>query len=221
MHNRGNLMNQRFLQISALIFGLILSNQASAGIIDLSGSGFNIPDNNAGGASSTITIGVDETISNVEVTLFGLNHTWVGDLIARITSPAGTTRDLFFRVGPGFFGDSSNVDGNYRFADGGNNFAAAAAATGGGGVIPGGTYEAATDGDVPISLAAAFAGESTQGDWTLVISDNAGADTGTLGGWGLDIRSSVTAVPEPGHLTLFVIAGVTMLKRRRRGPKAA
>jgi len=200
----------------ATIVALVLTNQATADVIDLSGSGFAIPDNSTAGASSTITIAAAETISDLDVTLSGLTHSWVGDLIVRLTSPSGTTADLFYRVGNGTFGDSSNLDGNYTFADGGANWAAAAGSVNGNRTVPVGTYQPSTNGGGSISLAAALAGESTQGDWTLTVSDNAQFDTGALGGWGLNIRSSISAVPEPDCLMLVVFTGIVMVRRRRR-----
>src|SRR5690606_3041346 len=37
----------------------------------------------------------------------------------------------------------------------------------------------------PNNPLSAFNGESTLGDWTITISDNAGGDTGTLNAWGI------------------------------------
>lgn len=208
-----------FSSLCAIVFAIALvsAERACASVIDSSGAGFSIPDNNAGGDSSTISIGVDETISDIEVTLFGLTHSWVGDLVGTITSPSGTSAELFFRVGNGNFGDSSNLNGDYTFGDSGSSWASAVGSVGGNGTVPVGTYQASTDGDGPISLAAAFTGESTLGDWTLNLSDNARFDTGSLGGWGLNITSSVTAVPEPGPMFLVCLAaGVSMRRPSRR-----
>lgn len=208
-------MHRGFFCAIALVLGLVWSNQATADVIDSSGAGFAFADNVPAGATSAITIGADETITNVQVTLSGLTHSWVGDLIARITSPSGTTADLFVRIGSGTFGDSSNLNGNYTFSDGGANWSTTAASIGGNATMPAGTYQAETNGGGAVSLATAFAGESTQGDWTLFISDNADFDTGSLGSWGVNISSNITAVPEPGCLGLAVLAGAVMLRRRR------
>lgn len=61
----------------------------------LSSPGLAIPDNNATGVTSTITVsssGIDD-IEYVEVT-FNASHTYSGDLEVRLTSPAGTISDL-------------------------------------------------------------------------------------------------------------------------------
>jgi hypothetical protein len=67
-----------------------------------------------------------------------------------------------------------------------------------------------------LSLNAAFAGTSTQGLWTLSISDNAGGDLGAFTGWGLNIQSAGAAVPEPGSALVLLGAGALAMVRRRR-----
>ncbi len=54
--------------------------------------------------------------------------------------------------------------------------------------------ELAPDGDLGL-----FAGEGTDGDWTLSVSDNAGADTGTLNNWCLKLTYSGTVGIEDGE----------------------
>ena len=202
---------------------MVFSVESTANIIDMSGAGFAIPDNSPGGITSTITLSANETITDVDVILENASHTWLGDLTARITSPSGTTADLFVRTGPGFFGDSSNLNGDYTFTDGGANFAATAASIGNGASMPSGSYGAATNNDIPISLASAFAGESTAGVWTLFVSDNARFDLGSVGGWGLNITSDAqqATIPEPSSFLLFALAGLTTLRRRRRQENSA
>ena len=198
------------IALAVIIFG----SNLQADVINTTGGGLTFPDDDAGGVTSTLSIAVDETISDVQVDLFSLSHTWVGDLIGRISSPAGTTADLFFRVGNGNFGDGSNLSGNYSFADGGANWASAAGSVGGNANVPNGIYQPSTDGDGPISLATAFSGESTQGTWTLFISDNAQFDTGSLGSWGLAITSTVTAMPEPGPGLLFLMTACVFSEQK-------
>lgn len=220
-HHWGTYTMKRFTRpflLCAIIFGFACGPNARADVIDSSGTGFSFADNDPSGATSVITIGVDEIIDDVQIDLFGLDHTWVGDLTARIISPNGTTADLFVRVGPGRFGDASNLDGNYSFADNGADFASAAASVGGGQTIAEGLYRAAGDNESAVSLATTFAGESTQGDWTLFISDNARFDLGSFDGWGLSIASdsSVSSVPEPGAATFCALVACCMLCRRSR-----
>lgn len=49
------------------------------------------------------------------------------------------------------------------------------------------------------------------GVWTLRIYDWASGDTGSLGGWSID----VTHVPAPGALALLGLAGLVSGRRRR------
>jgi len=46
-------------------------------------------------------------------------------------------------------------------------------------------------------LSSQFAGEKTQGDWTLTVKDQAGGDVGTLKDWGLDIIGKGGTPPPP------------------------
>ena len=208
-------MQRLFLCFASISIGLLFAGAGFADVINSTGTGLTFPDNDAAGVTSTINITADETISDVQVDLFNLSHTWVGDLIVRITSPSGTTSDLMYRVGNGNFGDGSNLSGDYSFADSGSDWATAVGSVGGNANVANGVYQASTDGDGTVSLASAFSGESTQGDWTLFVSDNAGFDTGTLGGWGVTISSTVTAMPEPGPGFIFVLAIGAVLRRRR------
>lgn len=201
----------------AAILGVALCTSSVADVVDNSGGGFGFPDNDPAGASSTITIGANEIITDVDVTLRGADHTWVGDMNVSLTSPGGTTADIMVRTGRTGgvgSGDSSDLGGDYTFSDGGADWWAAAAAAGGADVIASGTYGATTVDGALVSLAAAFAGESTAGTWTLTISDNAAGDLGDIDGWGLSITSAV--IPEPGSLALLGIMGVACVVRRRR-----
>jgi len=91
---------------------------------------------------------MDGLISEVSVYL-NLTHTYQGDLLVNLTSPAGTTVTLHNRTG----GGTDNLIGWY----------------------PG---DMEPSGDL-----GAFIGEDMGGDWTLFVSDNAGADLGTVNDW--------------------------------------
>ena len=84
---------------SAIAIGLLMVGASFADITDNTGGGFAIPDNDPAGIFSTINIGADEVITDVTVTLFGLNHTWVGDVTAEVVHDGATTAVLFERVG--------------------------------------------------------------------------------------------------------------------------
>ncbi len=136
-----------------------------------------IPDNSSTGVSTTLSVTeeVDITDLNVDV---AIQHTWVGDLIVTLTSPEGTEVTLIDRMGapPGTVGCSGN-DLDVTLDDAADsaienecNF----------GVVP--TAEGSF---TPNEALSAFNGESTMGDWTLFVSDNAGFDLGTLMEWGI------------------------------------
>ena len=203
---------------SAIAIGLMMVGASFADITDNTGGGFAIPDNDPAGIFSTINIGADETITDVTVTLFGLSHTWVGDVTAEIIHDGATTAVLFERVGDtgGTSGDSSAFGGgDYTFADGGDDLWAAADAAGFGEPIAAGTYAPSGQFNTPVSLAGTFAGESTSGSWTLFMNDVANGDEGSITGWGISFSSSA-AIPEPGSFALLGALGLGCVIRRRR-----
>ena len=211
-------MLRNFKAFSAFLVSAVLATASFADITDNSGAGFSIPDNDPAGIFSTINIGADETITDVTVTLFGLSHTWVGDVTAEIIHDGATTAVLFERVGDtgGTSGDSSAFGGgDYTFADGGDDLWAAADAAGFGEPIAPGTYAPSGQFNVPVSLAGTFAGESTSGSWTLFMHDVANGDTGSITGWGISFSSSA-AIPEPGSFALLGALGLGCVIRRRR-----
>ncbi len=209
-------MKRYFTVTSAIAVGLMMASASIADITDNSGAGFSIPDDDPAGITSAIVISADETINDVSVTLFGATHSWVGDVTATVSNGT-TTADLMVRVGDpgGTSGDSSTLDGNYTFADGGDDFWTAADNAGFGSPIPPGTYAPSGAADAPVSLAGSFGGASTQGTWTLFMSDAASGDTGAINGWGLSF-SSAAAVPEPGSLAVLGAMGLACVIRRRR-----
>jgi hypothetical protein len=203
------------IAILAMMAGSVLN----ADVVDNSGAGFSIPDDDLVGASSSINIGANETINgNVELTIRGFTHTWIGDLVATLSGPGGSATILFRTGEPaGGFGDSSNLDGTYVFSDDGANIWAAAGGLGDGQAVPSGDYQASTTGAInvgtPVLLNPIFFGDTTAGTWTLTISDRAGGDIGAIAGWGIAVQSF--AIPEPGF-ALFGLMGLGLVIRRRR-----
>jgi len=57
-----------------------------------------IPDNDANGITSVITINDDITVFDTN-TFVDITHTWIGDLIVKLTSPSGTVATLHNRAG--------------------------------------------------------------------------------------------------------------------------
>lgn len=196
------------------------SKAAPGDFIGGGGVGFAIPDADPAGSSSSIVVNLApaEIITGVNVSLNGLAHTWVGDLSATLTGPGGSI-DLMFRpgqIGGAGFGDSADLDGDYTFADGGADFLAATGTTPGGSVVPVGTYAPTTANGAPTSFAGVFGGSTTNGIWTMAISDNAAGDLGSIDSWTLNI----TSVPEPSSflavgLVAISCAGVKCWRRKR------
>jgi subtilisin-like proprotein convertase family protein len=202
--------------LAVVLFGLTFANPVFADVVG-SGSGFNIPDASAGGASSTVTFTENELITgNVVVTLTGLTHTWVGDVTATLIAPDSTSHNLFFRIGRvgSGFGDSSDFGGTYIFGDSATNdiWAEAAARLGNEAITPASYRTTSSDSASFTSIDSAFSGLSTQGTWTLFMSDLEGGDVGSLGSWTL----SMSAVPEPNSLALLALAGLTFVAKLRR-----
>ncbi len=52
-------------------------------------------------------------------------------------------------------------------------------------------------------------GSQSNGNWRLTVSDNAGADTGTLVSWTLAL------LPEPASMSLLALGGLLLARRRR------
>ncbi|MFM6849358.1 MAG: M36 family metallopeptidase, partial [Terrabacter sp.] len=160
-----------------------------------------IPDNNATGATTTITMPAG-TVDGLEVKIAQLTHTWVGDLVITLTSPSGTTVTIVDRPGAGSNGSSADNFANLVLADD-----AAAPLEDIGTVGPiGGRWR-------PAQALAAFDGEPRGGTWTLRVSDLAAADTGTLQQWGLlsghDCATTAASTPVATTGDAREVAGTT------------
>lgn len=200
---------------------------ASAVTFTGTGTGFSIPDGNATGASSTITIPTSSnfSITNITVTLNNLIHSYVGDLIANLTYvPTNTTVSLFNRIRrpPSTLGDSSNFNGTYSFNDAFTGDLWSVAASGGSTFnIPSGNYfPTGANSSTVVPMLTSLGGSQTAGDWRLTISDLATNDTGSLGSWTLNLEGTPLApvsVPESnsvlGLLALGLLGAGAALKR--------
>ena len=160
-----------------------------------------IPDNNATGVSSTLTLSDPGTIQDLNVRIGSITHTWVGDLQIRLRSPVGTVVWLADR--PGGASNSGDNFTNTVFDDQASTTlgAAGTAAPYTGSFKP-------QNGAQPSGNLSAFIGQSMTGTWTLDVFDLAASDTGTLQSWGLDTPDSVcdfvppAAPGQPTGLTL-------------------
>ena len=115
-----------------------------------------IPDNDAAGVTDELNVSSCPTILEVAVEL-DITHTWRGDLIVDVTTPAGEVARLHDRTG----GSSDDIQATYPFPDG----------TG------------LDDGEELLD----FEGTSGTGIWEIFVSDNAFSDTGDLNSWTLTL----------------------------------
>ncbi|MBK8205646.1 MAG: choice-of-anchor D domain-containing protein [Planctomycetes bacterium] len=156
-----------------------------------------IPDNNPAGVTLNVPVsGLTGGVSNVELDItFAPNHTFAGDLIITITAPGAVATADVYRRAPD---DSSNLAGPYTFADGGADFAAALAGGTTNFVVPSGTYAPSTTGPTTVNFAAIFNGltvGAANGTWTVLVSDNANIDTGSVSALAIRITDPTPTAP--------------------------
>ncbi len=124
-----------------------------------------IPDNNPAGVTSTFTFPDNGTVTDLDVKIGDLTHTWVGDLKITLTHDA-TTVVLMDRPGSGTFGASGD-----NFVDLILDDEAGSPIEGIPAANPPGGYTGSFTPDQPLS---AFDGQSLSGTWTLTVSDLVG-----------------------------------------------
>lgn len=147
--------------------------------------------------SSIAVSGVTSTSNKVTVTLNGFSHTWSGDLNIVVVAPNGQKVALANRVG----GSNNYTGGTYTFVD-----TAASIVTGdGSGNIPAGSYRASGGANNltapgptgPYGSVMDAMGTGVNGNWSLYIADQAGADVGQVsGGWTVSFTANVTCASE-------------------------
>jgi subtilisin-like proprotein convertase family protein len=117
----------------------------------------------------------DATIGNTNA---AMDHTWIGDLIFRLRSPAGTTVVIMNRRA----GSRKNICNTLLDDDGG--FPALSTISSSSSSFVSGNFAP----DNPLS---AFDGENANGTWVLNVSDNAGQDLGSMRRFSLVITPRV------------------------------
>jgi len=141
--------------------------------------------------------GLTGVVTDVDVQINGLNHTWPDDIDILLVGPGGQNLILMSDVG----GSTDIVNGNLVFDD------AAAAGIPDAGPVVSGTYlptNIGTDETFPAPAPApsaatalsTFVGSDPNGTWNLYIVDDTGGDTGSLAnGWCLVITSGTIQQP--------------------------
>ena len=180
-----------------------------------SGPGGAIPDNDADGISSTIVLTGTAAITDLNVNVGGLFHSWMGDVrmtlehvgfgqvafvnqpgVAEMPDPAGSSSN---------FGSGFGIGANYTFDDEGADLWADVSTQSDDYFLPSGNWSHVAADDLSL-----FDGQPMGGAWILTISDNAGFDTGFFENWDLKIST-----PAPGALALLSVAGLLCTRRRR------
>lgn len=189
-------MNRVTTACASALAALAMATTADAAVFTYAGTGGGLPD--LVNFTSTLTVADSFRLTDVNLTLFGLQHTFWSDLNIYLTHNGVTVRITDSN------GGSSDPNGDYTFDD------AAPVSVAGIGIVAGSFR--------PIEALAAFNGMSAGGDWTLRIQDDAGIDAGRFSSWSL----AVTSVPEPATWGLMIMGfGLTGATLRRRRPVAA
>ncbi len=130
--------------------------------------------------TSTITIPAASGVTITDLNVTGLvgSHSFVNDLVISVRGPNNVTRTLMSRVcSP----NNPVANFNINFDDQAATSTIPCPPTGGSIIIPAQTLSV-------------FNGLNSAGTWTLIITDNADDDGGSLTGWGLNINgASATA----------------------------
>jgi subtilisin-like proprotein convertase family protein len=221
------------LRLAAFLVSCVLCQAAT---VSYSGTGGDIPDYDPSTsppavlASDIIITDEPRLVNDVTVTIVGLQHSFIGDLIAtlsfqpaEVVPPIVLTRSIFSRIGavnPGDPGSSANFNGNYSFNSAfANDIWAMTATLGDVDSLPSGNYWPVNTGtSAPNDMSSFFNGLPANGTWELAISDNSAGDIGSFLTWTLTLEVANTAtaeVPEPAHfvLTGIVVAGLVVKRR--------
>lgn len=177
-----------------------------------------IPDNNPAGVNIVIPVTEVDAITDLNFrfdgtaasadplsTTVGLNHSWIGDLTVKLTSPAGTTVTIIDR--PGVPANGAGCNGNNLFnltlddegAFPSIEFGCPAGGDNGGPLTGNFSPEnrltqfddQTAPREVSLGAFAAFAGQGGNGNWTLNVSDGASQDTGSVRAFSLVFTTPV------------------------------
>jgi subtilisin-like proprotein convertase family protein len=135
-----------------------------------------IPDFTTTGINSTLNFTVAGTVTDANLNIGNLTHTFDGDIEFRLMRPGGALILVFSDCG----GTSENFV-NTVISDEGVAPACAA-----GGPFTG-TFQGAPNGIVNPTIMTGFDTFASNGVWTLNVSDDSAADTGTLNAWGITL----------------------------------
>lgn len=163
-----------------------------------SGGSITIPDTSPGSPyPSDIVVTHQGEITDVDVTLSGINHAFPDDLDIMLVGPGGQQVTLMSDAGGGDDLAGKNITFSDSFA---SNLPDATEITGT--TYKPTDFEAGTDGfpaPAPASnhntSLSVFNGTNAAGTWHLFTRDDSGTDTGFIGGWNLSIDQESTPYP--------------------------
>ena len=181
-----------------------LNAETFSGVVPNPGT-FNIPDNSpeTGLNISYAASGLVGDLSAVELDL-DLTHSWTGDLNVILISPDGDEHEIMWRTGSATgtgAGDSSDLGGVYNFTDDINadNFWETAVALVGGTIPPGDYRTSGVGSATPTVIRDSFSSVGDpNGMWQVVITDNAGGDTGSVTASNLTLITDQQTIPGTG-----------------------
>ncbi len=182
------------------------NNTATLSITDDDGSicsspNLSIPDNNTGGVTDSLVVSGSGSLSDLNVSL-NVTHTYVGDLIFTLkhmdtgTSVTIIDQPGFLSSGFGCGGDDIDVTLDDEASSSVEDECSSNSPTINGAFQP----------NNPLN---AFDSENFGGTWTMTVSDNTGADTGTLNTWCL-IYTITTATAPAAPSTPDMTAGTDL-----------
>ena len=148
---------------------------------------FPIPDNSPTGVSSVINVPLTGTIidPNLITISISLSHTFAGDIVATLISPNGNRFILLKGAGNGGNFVNTNV---VSFNNTATQYITPPPTTND--PIPAGTYlPSGVAGNIVANLADLYA-ENISGNWTLLVQDISGADSGFLASWSINFGAS-------------------------------
>jgi subtilisin-like proprotein convertase family protein len=165
---------------------------------------------------TTISIGVSGSITDVNLTLFNVNHTFPSDFGALLVGPDGKSVVLFNGAG----GGSDVVNADWKFDDD------AAGPLSPSGPLASGTFEPSNDlpgrdfapgapsGPYGSALSI-FNGTNPLGTWSLYVQDFVDKDEGKIReGWSLNIiytPSTIAHMPEPTSALVWSLLGLATI----------
>lgn len=190
------------------------AQSCSATTYSYTGPAATIPDNNSAGVNVTLPVsGFSGTIGDLNfrfdgsactatagATTVGLDHTWVGDLVVKLTSPQGTTVTLVNRAG-----SSGNNFCSTALTDEGAS--ASIQTISASGTPPLGPPYTGTF--TPANPLSAFRGQDPSGTWTLNVSDLAGSDMGSVRAFSLVVSPCQEANTPPTVSITSPVGGAT------------